>query len=174
MQVELKAIQHEVGITFVFVTHDQHEALAMSDRIAVFSNGRIEQVGTPEQIYEHPATSFVAGFVGTTNVLRDDVAQRLVNRAGTYVLRPERISVGEPSSAPPADHVSVEGTVRDVQYLGAQGRVRVVADLGVELIASVPSDGLAGVAPERRVRLSWPASAVFHVADTELPEGEST
>jgi putative spermidine/putrescine transport system ATP-binding protein len=174
MQVELKAIQHEVGITFVFVTHDQHEALAMSDRIAVFSNGRIEQVGAPEQIYEHPATSFVASFVGTTNVLRDDIGQRLVNRKGTFVLRPERISVSDLASALPTDHVSVEGTVRDVQYLGAQGRIRVVADLGVELIASVPSDGLAGVAPEQRVRLSWPASAVFHVADTDLYEGEST
>ena len=82
--------------------------------------------------------------------------------------------MGALASALPTDHVSVEGTVRDVQYLGAQGRIRVVADLGVELIASVPSDGPAGVAPERRVRLSWPASAVFHVADTDLHEGEST
>ena len=91
MQVELKTIQHEVGITFVFVTHDQHEALSMSDRVAVFNQGRIEQVGAPREIYEHPASLFVAGFVGTTNVLRDDVAERLLGRGGLWTIRPERI-----------------------------------------------------------------------------------
>src|SRR3982751_4081363 len=84
MQLELKQIQRDVGITFVFVTHDQDEALTMSDRIAVFNDGRIEQVGTPEQVYEQPSTPFVAGFVGTSNLLTGDVALDLVGREGTF------------------------------------------------------------------------------------------
>src|SRR5436190_13814682 len=96
MQVELKAIQHDVGITFVFVTHDQHEALSMSDRVAVFNHGRVEQVGAPREVYERPASLFVAGFVGTTNVLRDDVAERVLGRDGLWTVRPERIRIGPP------------------------------------------------------------------------------
>ncbi|MFD5819266.1 ABC transporter ATP-binding protein [Streptomyces sp. NPDC127038] len=100
MQVELKAIQREVGITFVFVTHDQEEALTMSDRIAVFNQGRIEQVGTPAEIYERPATAFVAGFVGTSNLLEGPSAQVIVGAPGTYSIRPEKIRViAEPTEA---------------------------------------------------------------------------
>ena len=91
MQLELKAIQQQTGITFIYVTHDQDEALAMSDRIAIFSLGRIEQVGTPAEVYERPATAFVAGFVGTSNVLASDVVQQLIGTAGTYTVRPEKI-----------------------------------------------------------------------------------
>ena len=110
MQVELKTIQHEVGITFVFVTHDQHEALSMSDRVAVFNHGRIEQVGAPREVYEHPASLFVAGFVGTTNVLRDDVAARLLGRAGLWTVRPERIRLSPPGQAVADGEVAVDGT----------------------------------------------------------------
>ena len=92
MQIELKQIQREVGITFVFVTHDQEEALTMSDRIAVFDNGRVEQVGTPAELYERPATRFVAGFVGTSNLLEGDAAVPLFGDAGTHSVRPEKIS----------------------------------------------------------------------------------
>ena len=91
MQIELKELQREVGITFVFVTHDQEEALTMSDRIAVFNDGRIEQVATPVELYENPATSFVAGFVGTSNLLSGPVALRAVGRPGSYSVRPEKI-----------------------------------------------------------------------------------
>src|SRR5207344_3495802 len=91
MQVELKGIQRQVGITFVFVTHDQEEALTMSDRIAVFNAGRIEQVGSPAEVYERPATAFVAGFVGTSNLLRGPAAEKIVGRAGTFTVRPEKI-----------------------------------------------------------------------------------
>src|SRR5260370_4408797 len=84
MQVELKFIQQRVGITFIFVTHDQEEALTMSDRIAVFSQGKIEQIGTPMEIYEQPATKFVAGFVGTSNVISGDQARQIVGQAGDY------------------------------------------------------------------------------------------
>src|SRR6185436_8495530 len=95
MQVELKQIQRDIGITFVFVTHDQGEALSMSDRVAVFDAGRIAQVGTPEQVYEQPATPFVAGFVGTSNLLTGEVAVALVGRNGTFSVRPEKIALGE-------------------------------------------------------------------------------
>ncbi|MCI0347337.1 MAG: ABC transporter ATP-binding protein, partial [Chloroflexi bacterium] len=168
MQIELKAIQHEVGITFVFVTHDQHEALSMSDRIAVFNHGRVEQVGTPRQIYERPATSFVAAFVGTTNLLRGDVAARVIGRPGTFAIRPERISLGPVGvDAPGATH-NVEGTVTDLQYLGAEGRVRVRAEGDLVLVAAVPGAAMDGIAGQEQVRVSWPESAVFDVADTEL------
>ena len=90
MQVELKSIQHDVGITFVFVTHDQGEALSMSNRIAVFNQGRIEQVGTPREIYDHPATSFVAGFVGTSNVLDAELSRQLLGVDEPHSIRPER------------------------------------------------------------------------------------
>ena len=93
MQVELKAIQRDVGITFLFVTHDQEEALTLSDRIAVFNAGRIEQVGTAREIYEQPASEFVAGFVGTSNLLTGAAAQTVLGRAGTFGIRPEKLSV---------------------------------------------------------------------------------
>src|SRR5690242_4471536 len=91
MQIELKAIQREVGITFVFVTHDQEEALTMSDRVAVFNEGRIEQLATPVELYERPASSFVAGFVGTSNQLSGAAARAVVGADGTFAIRPEKI-----------------------------------------------------------------------------------
>ena len=101
MQVELKEIQREVGITFVFVTHDQEEALTMSDRIAVFNNGRVEQVGTAAEVYERPAPPFVAGFVGTSNLLTGEVARaRSSADAGTFGIRPEKIGSRRRGRAP--------------------------------------------------------------------------
>ena len=93
MQVELKSIQREVGITFVFVTHDQGEALSMSNRIAVFNNGRIEQADEPRRIYEHPATTFVATFVGTSNVISAAHSRQLLGVDATHSIRPERIRI---------------------------------------------------------------------------------
>src|SRR4051812_29517085 len=98
MQIELHQIQHEVGITFIYVTHDQDEALTMSDRIAVFSQGRIEQVGTPAEVYERPATRFVAGFVGTSNLLTGSVATSIVGQDGTFTVRPEKIRLADPDA----------------------------------------------------------------------------
>jgi putative spermidine/putrescine transport system ATP-binding protein len=169
MQVELKAIQHEVGITFVFVTHDQGEALSMSDRVAVFNRGRIEQVGTPREIYGAPATPFVAGFVGTSNLLGDDVSRQLLGKGGAHIVRPERItiSVGELTSTD--DTVHSAGEVTDVQFLGPECRVRVHLDAGPTLLASVPSDELAGVATGVRVDVAWPRTAAFTVATGEPP-----
>ena len=93
MQVELKGLQRDVGITFVFVTHDQDEALTMSDRIAVFNNGRIEQIGSAAEIYEQPASEFVAGFVGTSNLITGEAAKKLLGREGTFSVRPEKIHI---------------------------------------------------------------------------------
>ena len=94
MQVELKTIQKQVGITFVFVTHDQEEALTMSDRIAVFSEGKVEQVGSPAEVYEHPATPFVAGFVGTSNLVDGELAKRVTGAPVRFSIRPEKIYLG--------------------------------------------------------------------------------
>src|SRR4051794_38630778 len=103
MQVELKQIQRDVGITFVFVTHDQEEALTMSDRIAVFNDGRIQQLATPFELYEQPASAFVAGFVGTSNLLDGAVAEELVGERGTFVIRPEKLLMHAEVDAPTAD-----------------------------------------------------------------------
>src|SRR5919202_210826 len=104
MQVELKAIQAEVGITFVVVTHDQEEALTMSDRIAVLRDGRIEQVGAPAEVYERPANPFVAGFVGTSIVLAGRAAAELVGEPGTFTVRPEKIHLLDPDAEAPPGH----------------------------------------------------------------------
>jgi putative spermidine/putrescine transport system ATP-binding protein len=169
MQTELKAIQHQVGITFVFVTHDQGEALSMSDRVAVFNLGRIEQIGTPREIYESPATPFVAGFVGTSNVLDAEQSRRLLGAATMHSIRPERISIGAGRRG--EEDVEVDATVLDVQYLGSACRVRTRLDDGSDLVANVPSDGLVGVTIGGSVRLAWPRAAAFPVATTISSEG---
>jgi putative spermidine/putrescine transport system ATP-binding protein len=169
MQVELKSIQRDVGITFVFVTHDQGEALSMSNRIAVFNNGRIEQVGTPREIYDHPATSFVAGFVGTSNLLSAAQSQRLLGVGEPHSIRPERVRLVNQEIGD--GELAVTGSVSDIQYLGAECRVRVQLDDGSHMIASVPSDGLAGVAIGGTARLAWPRSAAFPVATTDISKG---
>ncbi|MFD7921310.1 ABC transporter ATP-binding protein [Streptomyces sp. NPDC059740] len=160
MQVELKQLQREVGITFVLVTHDQAEALAMSDRIAVLHRGRVEQVGTPADIYERPATAFVAGFVGTTNLLTHEVAERVIGMPGSYSVRPERIQVhGWNAVFEPGDHCVAAGTVADVVYLGDATRFLVDLDAGVRLTAQQQNteSGSAEVSAYRgsRVRLRW-------------------
>ena len=100
MQIELKAIQQQVGITFIYVTHDQEEALTMSDRLAVFNRGRIEQVGAPAEVYERPATRFVAGFVGTSNLLTGAVAEQLIGRSGTFTSVPRRSALPISTTSP--------------------------------------------------------------------------
>jgi putative spermidine/putrescine transport system ATP-binding protein len=136
MQVELKEIQRDVGITFVFVTHDQEEALTMSDRVAVFNQGRIQQMGTPHDIYEHPASEFVAGFVGTSNLLTGEVARDLVGRPGTFAVRPEKIALHADTTATAAEgQVAVDGEVAEVVYAGPVTRYFVDLDSGVRLSA---------------------------------------
>ena len=159
MQVELKQIQREVGITFVFVTHDQEEALTMSDRIAVFDQGRIQQLATPVELYEQPASRFVAGFVGTSNLLQGRVAEELVGAPGPFVIRPERITLQPEGAAPASGLVSATGVVREVAYLGASTRTIVELDAGVPLTVDHPNtDDSVDAALERRdqrVALTW-------------------
>jgi putative spermidine/putrescine transport system ATP-binding protein len=136
MQVELKGLQRDVGITFVFVTHDQDEALTMSDRIAVFNRGRIEQIGSAAEIYEQPASEFVAGFVGTSNLIKGDAAEKLLGRAGTFSVRPEKITITTDLSARVDPGMeSVKGTVAEVVYAGASTRFVVDLEAGARLVA---------------------------------------
>ena len=170
MQVELKAIQADVGITFVFVTHDQGEALSMSSRVAVFNNGRIEQVGAPREIYESPSTTFVATFVCTSNVLSVELSRRLLGLNAAHSLRPERLRLdGELARE---DEASLEGVVDDVQYLGSDSRVRVGLPDGSHLTATVPSHTAADIVKDDTVRMSFPRSAAFMVADTGTAAAE--
>ncbi|BCY13571.1 ABC transporter ATP-binding protein [Actinoplanes sp. L3-i22] len=147
MQVELKAIQREVGITFVFVTHDQDEALTMSDRVAVFDAGRIVQVGTPSAVYEKPATAFVAGFVGTSNVFSGEVAKALVGRDGNFSVRPEKVDISTEGAH--------NGVVAEVIYAGAMTRYVVDLDAGARMVVVEQNRTLRTGLRGQRVRLSW-------------------
>ncbi|MER7948626.1 ABC transporter ATP-binding protein [Streptomyces sp. NPDC096079] len=171
MQVELKAIQREVGITFVFVTHDQEEALTMSDRIAVFHQGRIEQVAAPAEIYERPASPFVAGFVGTSNLLSGDTARRVVGAPGTYSIRPEKIRILSDLKAPgDPGHATAAGTVAEVVYLGDATRFLVDLDGGGRLTALQQNleTSSADLAAFRgaRIGLQWHPSHAVRVPET--------
>jgi putative spermidine/putrescine transport system ATP-binding protein len=170
MQVELKRIQQEVGITFVYVTHDQEEALTMSDRLAVFNDGRIEQVGTPAEVYEHPANEFIAGFVGVSNVLE---------RGGRrFTVRPEKVRLlGDGEAAAPGLHTET-GVVRDVSYAGMVTRYVVALDAGGELqVLRQNLDTSSAEALEdrgREVRVAWReehTSAIAGVGVSEEEEG---
>ncbi len=157
MQTELKALQRRLGITFLFITHDQHEALSMSDRIGVFNAGRLEQVGTPQAVYDTPATRFVAQFVGAANVLDGEASRRLTGHAAA-MLRPERITLGGAADA------RASGTVAEVQYFGAFTRLKVDAG-GALLQADLPSEA-GGALPQtgQAVFLHWDARAVHALA----------
>jgi putative spermidine/putrescine transport system ATP-binding protein len=137
MQVELKAIQRQVGITFVFVTHDQEEALTMSDRIAVMGDGRIAQIGTPAEVYERPASPFVAGFVGTSNLLSGATANALLGLDGTFSVRPEKIALDPAAQAAPAGpgEVTAPGRIVEVIYAGPSTRFVVDLAAGAQLVA---------------------------------------
>jgi putative spermidine/putrescine transport system ATP-binding protein len=167
MQIELKAIQQEVGITFIYVTHDQEEALAMSDRMAVFNNGVIEQVGAPAEVYERPATRFVAGFVGTSNLLTGDVARQVVGEPGTFTVRPEKIQLSEPDATVSPDEISALGTIRKVVYLGPGTRFVVALDAGADLVVTqqnLATSSMEALALEgKAVRLIWKRQHNFPV-----------
>jgi putative spermidine/putrescine transport system ATP-binding protein len=175
MQIELKAIQQRVGLTFIYVTHDQEEALTMSDRLAVMNGGRIEQVGTPAEVYEQPATGFVAGFVGVSNTLSGEAARAVAGSPSTITVRPEKIRMLGPGEEPGARECSLTGHVRDVVYLGAHTRYTVDLDLGGELV--VLQQNLARSSMEALAvrglpaRLAWDRQHNRSISDA--PEGES-
>ena len=182
MQFELKRIQREVGITFVFVTHDQGEALTMSDRIAVMSDGRVEQIGTPEEIYNSPATLFVAGFIGSANLLPGEVVGadgtdtvvkltagptvrartstiRQPDAPVSVMLRPERLTA---TTEPRSDGRSIDGTVSDVVFQGATARIVVRLADDSEVIASVVTGtDIPFLHPGSTVHLAWEPGSAF-------------
>jgi putative spermidine/putrescine transport system ATP-binding protein len=162
MQIELKAIQQRVGITFVYVTHDQEEALTMSDRLAVFNHGQIEQVGAPAEIYEHPATAFVAGFVGISNLVSGPTARALTGSNETFSVRPEKIRLAELGAPAPEGACYAEGRIRDVVYIGMYTRYVVELDTGGELLVVEQNLDATSIdvrsAHGRRVSLHWSRS----------------
>jgi putative spermidine/putrescine transport system ATP-binding protein len=162
MQIELKQIQKEVGITFVYVTHDQEEALTMSDRVAVMSNGKIEQIGSPVEVYEQPASEFVAGFIGISNVLLRDGVR--------FVVRPEKIRMLTEEQEPEAGTQVEAGTVEEVVYVGMSTRYLVRLDRGEQLVAVRQNMDAAGDAQRfqgRRVRLAWTADHTYVLESKE-------
>jgi putative spermidine/putrescine transport system ATP-binding protein len=169
MQLELHQIQHEVGITFIYVTHDQEEALTMSDRIAVFNRGRIEQVGAPAEVYERPATKFVAGFVGTSNLIGGAAAAAITGAPGLFTVRPEKIRIADPETAVGDDEHGASGRIRSVVYLGPDTRYHVALEAGEELV--VTQQNLATTSTEalaqqgRAVRLIWKRQHQREVAE---------
>jgi len=167
MQVELKKLQRQLGITFIFVTHDQSEALSMSDRVAVFNKGRIEQVDTPGNLSRRPATRFVAEFVGTANVLRGDLGQRLLGESRPHSLRPEHVRFGHAGEG----ELEVSGILFDVQYMGASSRYEIELENGVRLVAALPN----GEREEQRpkpgdaVTACWARSALVPLTEEPAP-----
>ena len=174
LQLELRGLQRRVGKTFVYVTHDQDEALTMSDRIAVLCDGRVEQIGTPSEIYAKPATTYVARFIGSANIFEVDVLERGSDMhaysdsvvplgPGAVVIRPERISLDDPAAPPRQGENSLDGVVEDVVFHGATTQVRVRLAAGVHLAVAVPNvEGPVTVQfpPGAAVRCTFRADAV--------------
>ena len=136
MQVELKRIQREAGITFIFVTHDQEEAMRMSDRIAVFNAGAIEQIGTPQEVYERPQTKFVASFLGVSNIFSGPAAQEIFGSATMVNIRPERIKLVPADTKLKADERGVVGTIIEASYIGATTIYLIQTQSGQRVIAT--------------------------------------
>ena len=159
MQAELKGLQQRLGITFVFVTHDQGEALSMADRVAVFSRGRIEQLDTPRALYTRPRTAFVASFVGSANVVAGELAERITGRRAPFAIRPELIEIRAPDAAPGDGTLGTEGTLEDVLYHGSSSRCHVRLDAGAVLVVARTESAAARPLPAQgsRVRLAWRA-----------------
>jgi len=134
MQIELKQIQREVGITFIFVTHDQEEALTLSDRVAVFNDGKIEQVGAPREVYEFPETEFVASFLGVTNLLDANTSERLLGDARAHSLRPERVHLADATAPEELGTISIAGSIAETVYAGAHTRYLVDTESGTRFI----------------------------------------
>lgn len=163
MQIELKQLQREVGITFIFVTHDQEEALTMSDRIAVFDKGRIQQVDKPAAIYEKPQNKFVADFVGVSNLISGSAAQSILGKSGTYTVRPEKITLGQIG----ANATTTSGVIKEVEYLGPATRFLIELDAGISLVALRQNTAENSVEVEAlrntKTTLSWDKASEYEV-----------
>ncbi len=197
MQLELKRIQQEVGITFIYVTHDQEEAMTMSDRLAVMRHGKIDQIGPPEEVYESPATEFVAGFLGASNMLDGEIEQTDNGRTtvalatgGTVLartdrvppgastvkvgVRPEKITIVEDDGSAPTDRNSVTGLLRMSTYIGVNYQYKVDGPGGHELTVYVQNLGASGSQPHpgQKVRLEWLPEHTFVVEPSTAPISE--
>jgi spermidine/putrescine transport system ATP-binding protein len=197
MQLELKAIQQEVGITFIYVTHDQEEAMTMSDRLAVMRHGKIDQIGPPEAVYETPATEFVAGFLGASNMLDGEVKESnngrttiALSTGGTVTtdtsgvpagistvrvgVRPEKITIVPDDGNAPADRNTVTGLLRMSTYIGVNYQYKVEGPGGNELTVYVQNLGGEGSqpVPGQRVRLEWLPEHTFVVEPSATPISE--
>ena len=184
MQLELKGIQHDIGITFVHVTHDQEEAMTMADRIAVMRSGRIEQLGTPTELYETPATAFVAGFLGASNLIAGTVSgantvrlhhgpevrvrpDALAGRSGEVAIgiRPEKIELGQGQAN------ALDGTIVEQAYVGVATQYIVDTNCGRLIVyRQNASPGLNGASPGQRLTLSWSPDSTFVVDSLEASE----
>jgi len=199
MQLELKRIQYEVGITFIYVTHDQEEAMTMSNRLAVMRHGRVEQIGAPEEVYERPATEFVAGFLGASNLLDGEIKESSngittilctggttvkvpsdkvpadVNAAVKVGVRPEKISIEPDAGEPRSGYNSVTGLLRMSTYIGVSHQYKVEGPRGTELTVYAQNLGASPVPnPGERVRLFWDPEHTFVVEPSEgLTEEEA-
>ena len=173
MQIELKSLQKKLGITFVFVTHDQGEALSMADRVAVFNRGRIEQIAAPRELYLRPATPFVARFVGSANIASAALAASLGTTAQPFAVRAENITLLAETEPAPAEHVCAAGAVLAVQFHGAASRWQIRLDAGEVWSALVPEDEArrlavlnhGGLNAGARVRLCWPRAAAVTLTE---------
>jgi len=157
MQAELKGLQQRLGITFVFVTHDQGEALSMADRVAVFSQGRVEQLDTPRGLYTRPRTAFVANFVGSANVVEGPAAERLTGRPRPFAIRPELIEVLPTGASPAPGAIACSGTLEEILYHGASSRCHVRVDETTLLAVSRAESASGAALPPQgsRVQLAW-------------------
>jgi spermidine/putrescine transport system ATP-binding protein len=184
MQLELKAIQHDIGITFVHVTHDQEEAMTMADQIAVMNGGRIEQLGTPTELYETPATAFVAGFLGVSNLIPGTVSgpdlvtlrsgpqvrvrpEALAGRTGNVAvgIRPEKIELGG------GQENSLDGRIVEQAYVGVATQYIIDTDCGrLTVYRQNASPGLDGAASGQRLTLTWSPDSTFVVDSMEGSE----
>jgi putative spermidine/putrescine transport system ATP-binding protein len=171
MQSELKSIQERVGLTFIYVTHDQEEALTMSDRLAVMNRGRIEQVGTPAEVYEKPVTSFVAGFVGVSNLLSGNEALAITGSADRFTIRPEKIRITEVDDSPRNGECTATGVVQEVVYVGASTRYTVELDSGAALVVvqqNLNQSSMQALQIKGRVvRLTWSREYNRSIEDPE-------
>jgi putative spermidine/putrescine transport system ATP-binding protein len=166
MQGELKSLQHTLGVTFVFVTHDQGEALSMADRVAVFNHGRIEQVGAPKDIYETPHTRFVADFVGGSNVVEPALVRQWTGFDRPASLRPEKIALVPGGAETPEGALAIEGYVAEVLFHGAAYRVELIAADAGRLVLSVPTSAGEPPSPGARVRAAFSRDAL-HLMEAE-------
>jgi putative spermidine/putrescine transport system ATP-binding protein len=167
MQIELKSLQRRLGITFVYVTHDQGEALSMADRVAVFNKGKIEQLAAPRELYSRPATSFVARFVGSANVADAALAQAIGGSPQPFAIRAENIVITAENTPTPPASVGAAGAVVAVQYHGAASRWQVQLDAGAvwsALVTEEESRDLTPFAVGARVKLSWPRAAAVSLS----------